>query len=408
MAWKQMNFDREALFEPGSKEPITKLAKQYSISDVGLRKICVALDVPVPPRGYWTKLAHGKASARPDLPPSDVSPRYTRTYSTIERDPALEQRIAKERGVTRSNLEADPAGGVSEILPGKPHPHTVMCIKQLRGIKTINGAVTLYGATWADVTVSPGEVDRACLLIELFAHAMVSVGATFVVTRAALPPTSAHTTRRRSGERNCIALHGQEYVLRIRERLTQELIPRASYNKGRSVRAKWEPDFEAITPQYRYLATGTIKLSVVSTISSYEHQKAEDTSTSQIEAKLPALVARLEEAALRCKVQADMFAERARERERLSREWQTRKEAKDKFLQKLASLEEMAKNLDRAESLRRLKIKLEASAGLRTDLCQDLDLELLEKLADWLDPSTHAPWPEIDDVPDKNPYNRYP
>jgi len=406
MAWKQMSFDREALFEAVWKEPIAKLAKQYSISDVGLRKICVALDVPVPPRGYWTKLAHNKAPARPALLPSAVSPRYTRTYSTIERDPAIEKRIAQERREKGSKLEADLASGIPETAPGKPHLQAVTCMKQLRGIKPINGAVTLYGATWADVTVSPGEVGRACLLIELFAHAMVSVGATFVVTRAALPPAPAHTIRRGSGERNCIALHGQEYVLRIKERLTHELIPRSSRNKAQPARAKWEPDFEEITPQYRYLATGTIRLSVVSTISSYEHQKAEDTSTSRIEAKLPALVARLEETALHSKVRADMFAERARERERLSREWQTRKEIKDKFLQKLAGLEELAKNLDRAESLRRLKIKLDASAGLLPDLCPDL--ELLTTLADWLDPSTHAPWPGVDDVPDKNPYGWYP
>lgn len=405
MAWKQMSFDREALFEAVWKEPMTRLAKQYSISDVGLRKICVALDVPVPPRGYWAKLAHGKAPARPALPPSDVSPRYTRTYSTIECDPALEQRIARERKLKGRKPEAE-SGSISEMVPGKPHPQATVCVKQLRGIKAINGAIILYGVTWADVTVSPNEAGRACLLIELFAHAMASVGATFVVTRAALQPAPARTTGHRSGERNCIALHGQEYVLRIRERLTQELMPRSSHNKAPSARSRWEPDFEAITPQYRYLATGAIRLSVVSTISSYEHQKAEDTSTSRIEAKLPALVARLEEAALRCKVQADMVAERVRERERLSHEWQMRKEVKDAFLQKLAGLEEMARNLDRAESLRRLKTRLEAFADRRTDLCRDL--ELLTKLADWLDPSTHAPWPEIDDVPDRNPYGRYP
>jgi DNA repair ATPase RecN len=149
-----------------------------------------------------------------------------------------------------------------------------------------------------------------------------------------------------------------------------------------------------------------MRLSVVSTISSYEHHKVEDTSSSRVEAGLPALVARLEEAALRRKVQAEIWAERARERERLSRDWQTRKEAKDKLLHRLGNLEEMAKNLDRAESLRRLKAKLEASAGLRSDIFEVL--ELLTKLADWLDPLTHTPWLGIDDVADRNPYSVYP
>lgn len=400
MTSKQMSFDREALFEAVWKEPMTKLAKRYSISDVGLRKICVALEVPVPPRGYWAKLAHGKAPARPVLPPSGVSPRYTRTCSTMEDDPALEQRVAQERARKESNPESESAARIPEKVSRKPHLETLTPVKQLRRSKAVNGAITLYGTTWADVTVSPSEVHRACLLIELFAHAVVAAGATFVETRAALPPGPSRTTRGRSGERNCIMLHAQEYVLRIREYLTQELIPRSPRRKAQS--AQSEPDFEAATPQYRFLPTGRLRLSVVTTISGYEHQKIEDTSSSQVEARLPALVNRLEEAALRFRVQAEIRADKARERERLSREWQIQKEARDKLLHRLAGLEEMAKNLDRADSLRRLRAKLGASAGLRTDLCEDL--ELLTKLADWLDPLTHTPWPGIDDVPDSNPY----
>jgi hypothetical protein len=190
--------------------------------------------------------------------------------------------------------------------------------------------------------------------------------------------------------------------LRIRERLTRELIPVSPREKARPAQSGWEPDFEAATPQYRCLPTGTIRLSIVGTLSSYEHQKTEDTLSSRVEARLPVLVTRLEEAALRRKVQADIYAERARERERLSREWQARKEAKDKFLHRLAGFEDMARNLDRAESLRRLKARLEASTEPGTIPCEDL--ELLARLADWLDPSTHAPQPGVDDVPDRNPY----
>jgi hypothetical protein len=74
MVWKQQSFERQSLYEAVWKDPITKLAKQYSISDVGLRKICVTLEIPIPPRGYWAKLAHGKATQRPLLPPSEVKP----------------------------------------------------------------------------------------------------------------------------------------------------------------------------------------------------------------------------------------------------------------------------------------------------------------------------------------------
>jgi hypothetical protein len=268
----------------------------------------------------------------------------------------------------------------------------------------VDGAVTLYGTTWADVSVSPGEVDRACQLINQFSHAISAVGATFVDTCAALPERSCLPTRDRVDKRNCFVLHGQQYVLRIKERLTQELVPKPPRSVSQARRSRWQPDFDALRPQYRYLPTGKITLSVVSVVSYYEYQKTEDTPSSRIEAKLAALVTRLDEQALRRKVEADISSERAQARERRSQEWRTQKEAKDKLLKTLANLEAMARSLDRAESLRRLRVKLEAR-GLRTNLCEELDL--LTKLADWLDPTTHESWPGIDDVPDQNPHGLF-
>ena len=55
---------RVDLYEQAWSIPMTKLAKQYQISDVGLAKICKKLKIPVPGRGYWAKKGKGK---RPSL-----------------------------------------------------------------------------------------------------------------------------------------------------------------------------------------------------------------------------------------------------------------------------------------------------------------------------------------------------
>jgi len=65
-----IEFKREPLYEEVWQTPITQLAKKYGLSDNGLRKICVALNVPLPPRGYWAKRAVGKSARRPALPAS--------------------------------------------------------------------------------------------------------------------------------------------------------------------------------------------------------------------------------------------------------------------------------------------------------------------------------------------------
>lgn len=62
-------FTRMALYERVWAEPMRTVAQSIGVSDVGLAKACRAADIPVPPRGYWAKLQHGKpVPARPPLP----------------------------------------------------------------------------------------------------------------------------------------------------------------------------------------------------------------------------------------------------------------------------------------------------------------------------------------------------
>jgi hypothetical protein len=60
--------EREAVYELVWSEPISKLAPRYGLSDVGLAKMCRRADIPLPPRGYWAKMAAGKRAARTPLP----------------------------------------------------------------------------------------------------------------------------------------------------------------------------------------------------------------------------------------------------------------------------------------------------------------------------------------------------
>src|SRR5690348_10548152 len=39
------------------------------VSDQAVRKACAAMNVPLPPRGYWARIAAGQSSKRPELPP---------------------------------------------------------------------------------------------------------------------------------------------------------------------------------------------------------------------------------------------------------------------------------------------------------------------------------------------------
>ena len=59
---------REELYRLVWQKPMRTLVGEFGLSDRGLSKICVRMNIPVPPRGYWAKKQAGKKVAWPKLP----------------------------------------------------------------------------------------------------------------------------------------------------------------------------------------------------------------------------------------------------------------------------------------------------------------------------------------------------
>lgn len=59
---------RKDLYDLVWTQPLLTLAKKYQISDVGLRKACIRMNIPTPRVGYWQKLQFGKNQKKIPLP----------------------------------------------------------------------------------------------------------------------------------------------------------------------------------------------------------------------------------------------------------------------------------------------------------------------------------------------------
>ncbi|TGU95023.1 hypothetical protein EN794_025635 [Mesorhizobium sp. M00.F.Ca.ET.151.01.1.1] len=59
---------REELYRLVWSEPMTKVAERFEVSGSYLARVCTVLNVPRPERGYWSKLAVGKAPKAGQLP----------------------------------------------------------------------------------------------------------------------------------------------------------------------------------------------------------------------------------------------------------------------------------------------------------------------------------------------------
>src|SRR5207244_4132613 len=61
---------REELYKLVWSKPLTELAKEFGMSDVGVAKVCKKLKVPKPYRGYWQLVEAGRKLTIPPLPPA--------------------------------------------------------------------------------------------------------------------------------------------------------------------------------------------------------------------------------------------------------------------------------------------------------------------------------------------------
>jgi hypothetical protein len=66
-----VTFDRSKLYAEVWAEAVTKVAKRYAVADVGLRKICKKLSIPLPPFGYLARIQAGQRPRQTPLGATD-------------------------------------------------------------------------------------------------------------------------------------------------------------------------------------------------------------------------------------------------------------------------------------------------------------------------------------------------
>ena len=208
MTWKTTSFEREKLFDEVWATPVTKLAKSYGLSDVGLRKICVALDVPMPPRGYWAKLAAGKTIPKPTLHETTVKTKYSRDRYVRDVDEVLEERIAQARDRTPEAANHDTSDYSPPLDPTALSQQAKLVMRAMKSVKLEEGAFSSLGVTWADISVSPDLKERALLLVDRFAHELNSLGAKFENAHPPLPTLRRGMRRDAGSKRNGFNFHG--------------------------------------------------------------------------------------------------------------------------------------------------------------------------------------------------------
>jgi hypothetical protein len=168
---------REELYEMVWKEPVTKVAPRFGISDVALRKICVKHQIPTPDLGYWAKLQHGKMVKKRPLP-ALTKGELPSLYLFERPIPVIPSDIAEAKAKAVEKENADDAKiVVPSARPEKLHHSAASVERVLKKAKPDHeGFVDCKGPGLISVMVAPASVVRVTVLIDTFLKALAARG----------------------------------------------------------------------------------------------------------------------------------------------------------------------------------------------------------------------------------------
>ena len=280
-----MKISREDLYRCVWEMPLTKLAKEFDISDVGLAKACRKHDIPTPPVGYWAKVAHGKPVTKPALPKSH--------QSTVALNP-IQYRINALGPSDAEPVIPTPAvtlrRDIAEVVGAAASTHSV-----LSNAKPDKYGFVRCGSSQAFTCVlSISTINRAALVLDAIERTLPEAGIKLISDREA--------------KRIAVEAEG--------ERMTFSLVE--GYSRTEQITV--DPNFHWENTEYSYQFSGSLKLILAADF--YGRRTWSDGVRSQLEEKIGNFVVGIIAAARRVRAEREAQEEQRRkweEEARLSR-----------------------------------------------------------------------------------------
>ncbi|MFM0009189.1 hypothetical protein [Paraburkholderia sediminicola] len=382
MGWEYTDFRREELYEEVWAEPVTKVAKRYAISDVGLRKICLDLGVPLPPVGYWAKLAAGRAVKRPPLGATKEPTTYRRSKYVSPLDDEFDARYSESLEEDLPHRPAIPnlplRASLEECLPlaKRVAKRLDSQVRDARGWQLCDGPGLVC------VAASQTNSFRAVLLLNLVLESLLAAG--YALSASAKDDGPVF-----------VAILDLNLSFNVRERSRREPMPLTREQRQKNE----EVGFNFHAQQYEYHSTGEFDIAVTAPNSSYELAKIGDSRSASVETKIVAFIGRLRELSIRRRVKAEIDAKRRVIAEAKASEERRLAEIRRKALERLKQVEEWATQLERANRLRSLADKFQTEKLSSSDGV--VDAEWIRRAADWLDPTVDRHWDDVDEPRDE-------
>jgi hypothetical protein len=315
MPYDDITLTREKLYEDVWTRPVTQVAKDIGISDVAVAKICRKLNVPVPARGYWARVAAGQPRKKPALPPaSSTTPQSHRLRRWRAPVDPIEVKVAQQD-----------APAVT-VPPSLESPHRLVRTSQAflqRVAKEDDGRSRPKGQA-LNVSVSSTTLDRALRVVDALVKALEERGHGVEVREVNLPVREHHygaPPPAPEPEWHTVAVVGETAVrFGLEEGYDTIELPPPPPTGARETRS-----WDLRRPVKERIPNGRLTLTILNSPGS-ERRTLSDTKGEPIEARLGSFILLVEAVAVAIREAEAKAVRRAEERRREEEEYREAQE----------------------------------------------------------------------------------
>ena len=362
---------RRELYELVWSTPLSKLAGDFGLSDVSLKRVCDQHRVPTPARGYWAKREAGQSPKQTlFVEVADARLNRVEVHSALFALPEpVRQVIETQRAARKLRAPKPPIQPfqATEVVTDA-HPavrRTARTLRQGRSSDTVRSA---YGEGLCGVEVGCASVERVICVLDIFPAPREQQRGARALDERGLPLTPAGRTMQveRGRERIVFALKERAGTVKhvpTEAELAEEARRQVQRDRHWRNPERWplSPDGRAY-PETDTLRTGELLIQVESYVDGMRRTWA-DGRTQRLEDLVPSIVDGFEVLLAARKARREAGEEQERQWAELARRHERARARQERELARLAFVEEAMRLTREAEALRSCLATVPAEAS---------------------------------------------
>ncbi|WP_108808927.1 hypothetical protein [Aquimarina spinulae] len=356
-----MNLTRKQLYDLVWSKPLTQLAKEYAISDNGLRKICKKHNIPLPKLGHWQKLRYGKKLRVIPLP--EAGNEVEISLKQRKEGDENEYNYLSEYHKLKKEIENDTT--LNLIIPdelSKPDPLIIQTRKKLKTIKpstwTQSKGLIISPEDALNIEASKSSIPRALRFMDILIKVLKQRG---------------HQVKIKE-HRTFVIIEEEEIEIRCREKIKRIISESNSWSE--------------------YIPSGVLSFKIDN---SYPDKEWKDGKKKRLEDQLSNILTYLELKSKKIKKERAEREERKRQLEIQRKREEEAKRIRDNELQKFQELLSLSRKYKIASEIRSLintKKQLAKEQNIFSEETKQW-INWAQDKADWIDPFVNKSEDEI-------------